>query len=98
MVGFQFSSRGFNKFLLFGQPDSERFHNGSRDLILDGKQIPHVALISLRPYLIAIRHAYQLGGNPDSIARGANATFKHGGNTELAANISDIRVSALEPK
>src|SRR5262249_2478299 len=98
MVGLQISGCCLNQPPLFGELDFHRFDDRARNLILDGKQISHVAIVLVRPYLITIRHAHQLNGNADAIARRADASFKYSGNAELTPDVADIAVAALVSK
>src|SRR5207249_9485465 len=75
MVGVEiFGGRGHERRRLAAvqrdlQPSRDRF----RDLILDSEDVGHVAVVALRPEMVAIAHFHQLDGDPEAIPSLADA-------------------------
>ena len=70
--------------------------NSSRNLILDRENIVELAVVSLRPQMVAVGSVDQLRGNSHPLVRSANAAFQHRCDVELPANFGDAQLLAFE--
>ena len=78
------------------QLDLQRGDDGARDFVLHFEDILDVAVVGLRPDVIAVVRADQLCGDADSAARLAHAAFEHVRDAQLLADRGYILGLALE--
>ncbi len=76
--------------------DSQRFDDVAGDLVLDLENVLELAVVALRPEVVAVGHANQLGGDPQPAARLAHAALENRGDLELPADLADVLALALE--
>src|SRR5262245_21374822 len=85
-----------------GRADGEIFlqfrHDLQRYLILHLEDILQVAVIILRPDMIAIDRVDQLRGYPDAFAGSSHATLEYGGHAELVPDLSHVFLLAFKRK
>src|SRR5215510_9810510 len=60
------------------------------DLVLYGKYVGEIAVVSFSPKMSAGRGLNELSGDPDAASRLPHATFKYKANAELASDLFDI--------
>ncbi len=66
------------------------------DLVLDSEHVGELAVVGLRPQVIAVGRVDELRGDADLIARLAHAALEHGGDVQLVRDVAHILVLALE--
>ena len=71
-------------------------HDRQGDLVLQLEDIAHLAVVALRPHLIAIGCVDQLHGDPEAIAGAPDAAVEHAGDAEGLRDSADIDRLALE--
>ncbi|GBF31607.1 hypothetical protein MnTg04_01569 [bacterium MnTg04] len=69
--------------------------HGARDFFLDFENIIELPVISLRPNVITVRHADQLGGNAYLITGFSDTAFEHMIDIELAADFPQVDIPPL---
>jgi len=75
---------------------SQLFHDGPRNLVLDGKHILHLSLVPFRPQMVAIGHAGELGCDPDPLPHFLYAPFEH--HTCVEPSSDGANIMNLRPK
>ena len=83
---------------VLGKMHPKRVHDGMRDLVLDIENIPHLAVISLRPELVSIRRIDQLRRDTHAVAGTAHAPFEDVLDIEPGADFADIQILAAQRK
>ena len=68
------------------------------DLILDGEHVRHLAVVALRPEVIAVGRAYELRRDADPVAGLAHTPFQDVLHIELGADLADVPLLAPERK
>ena len=66
--------------------------NGARDLVLHREDVGHLAIVSLRPELVAVGGIGELHGDPKSGPRPADRPFQHRGHVELLADGAQVQI------
>ena len=74
------------------EPLSDR----ARDLVLNRKDVLHLAVVTLGPEVVTARDVDQLGRDPEPPPGLTNASFEHRAHPELGADPSHVRVLSLE--
>src|SRR5262249_41394337 len=69
---------------------------GVGDLVLDGEDVRQLAVVRLRPEVVAVGDVDQLGADPQPVAGLADAALQDGADAELFADLADVLVAALE--
>ena len=82
--------------LAFEQLDLQLIYYRQGNLILNSKDILEVAIVSLRPQMIAVFNADKLSCDPQTIAGLSNASFKNVGHVELASYFAHVHLFAFE--
>src|SRR5437588_8390350 len=72
------------------QLDLQLIYYRQGDLILDSKDILEVAIVSLRPQMIAVFNADKLGGDPQTIAGLSNTSFENIRDVEPAPDFAHV--------
>ena len=90
------SARGEAGFFGRQQPHFQGVGDRARDLVLDLEDVFHLAVVALRPEMVAVGHVDQLRADPDPLAGLAHAPFEHALNVERAADPPDVFVLPLE--
>ena len=83
------------------KPSSEEEHiealdNGLRHLVLNVKNVGHLAVVTLRPEIVAIGHADQLRRHADAIPCPAHTSFDNSRDTQHFAGLANIHLFAAE--
>src|SRR5215472_12841039 len=80
-----------------GRDDAGRYRPGDalRDLVLDGKHVGQLAVVSLGPEMVPGFGIDQLRRDPDPIAGTTDAAFDHVTHAQLARHFADIHGGAL---
>jgi len=73
-----------------GQLHAKSIYNGSRNVVLNGKDIGHLAVAAFRPELTPISHVDQLRVNSEPGTCCAHAAFEHGSNLQLFGNLTKV--------
>jgi hypothetical protein len=81
---------------LGGEPDLQRARDSLRDLVLNREDVRHLAIVPLGPDVAAVGRRDELCGDPDSVARLADAAFEHVGDAQHFGDLPDVIVLALE--
>ena len=74
----------------------ERARHGAGDLVLHLEDVRQVAIVGLRPQVVAVGRANQLSADAQHLAALAHAALQHVGHPELAGDRADVFVLALE--
>ena len=82
--------------LAFAEDDAQRFDYCLRDVVLDCEYVLHLAVVTLRPQMVAIGDIHELRCNPQSVAHLSHASFEYCGYLELATDIADVLVPPFE--
>jgi len=86
-----------DRLLLFGQePQLQCADNRLRNLVLEREDVVQVAIVALRPDMAAGGAVDQLRGDPHPAARLAHAAFDNVADLELARDLRNVHVLALE--
>src|SRR6476646_9083012 len=67
-----------------------------RDFILDGEDVRHLPVVTLRPEMAAIRGGDELGDNANAAAGTPYAAFEHMANAEDRGDFADVFLFAFE--
>ena len=78
------------------QCDSQGTGHGARNVLLDGKEVIHRAVVGIRPELKAALGVDQLRGNPHAILRAADAALEKRRDAERGANRPRILLRLIE--
>ena len=66
------------------------------DLVLDGEYVFHLAVVALRPQVVAVGDVDQLGGDAQPVAGAPHAALQHRGYVERRADLADVLAFAFE--
>src|SRR5678815_1959800 len=83
-------------FFVRGKHELQRVHDIRRDFILDLEHIGHLAVVSLRPQIIARPNIDELGSNAKTVACLSYAAFENCSDVELFPDLTDVFRSLLE--
>src|SRR5258705_1677144 len=78
------------------KPDLEGGGDSLRDLILDGEDVRHLAVVALGPEMKAISHLDELRRDSDVVACRANATLENVPDVEPPADLPELDVAVSE--
>src|SRR5262249_37505174 len=97
IVGLEHAGRGLSEAssLGLGHLDGQRANDLLRDVVLHGEDVARVAVVALRPQVIARLRVHQLRGDPHAAARSLHAAFEHVPNTEVMADVTHVDRFAL---
>ena len=73
-----------------------RVDNGQRDLVLHGEDVSDLAVVLLRPSLIAVDDVDELRRNAQRRSGLSDATLENRADVQLATDLPDVDVLALE--
>ena len=76
--------------------DLQLLDDRQRELVLDGEDVPGVAVEPLRPQVEAVGHADQLRRDAQPAARGTHAALEHGVDVQDPADLADVEPLVLE--
>src|SRR5687767_1550261 len=82
--------------LALAEYDAERFNDRLRDVVLNREHILHLAIVSLRPELIAVGDIHQLRSDAQSIAHAANTAVENRRDAKLPPDFREILILSLE--
>ena len=82
--------------LLPAQVTAQRTDELLRNLGLDREDVAQVAIVALRPQVVAVHRAHELRRDPHTLACLADAAFEHRAHTERAADLAHVGGAALE--
>src|SRR2546429_426348 len=80
----------------FSERDLERAYDGPRDFVLHREHVLDVALVLLRPELIATRGVDQLGIHPDAAAGAPHRALEQRRNVQLLPDLAGVHVPVPE--
>jgi hypothetical protein len=83
-------------FLPATQDASQRGRDTLGDLVLDGEDIFELAVVALRPALIAVLDVDQLHVDPEAIAGLAHAALENRGDTQAPSHGADVHSRPTE--
>ncbi len=95
-VGVGSRSSGQGPKLVIAQDELQGPDHVLRDLILDGKDILEVPVVSFRPEMVARGYVDELDKNPQPVSGPLNAAFEQGIDMQLATYFAGILVAGLE--
>ena len=75
---------------------SQRLYDCGRQLVLHREDVLELAVVGLRPHVIAVRDADELREYTQAIAVPAHAPLQHRGDVQLLADLADVEVLPLE--
>src|SRR5262249_35992099 len=77
-------------------PAAHGRRDGLGNLVLQGEDVPHVAIVTLRPEVASAGPIDELRRDPDPVAGSADAAFDDVGDAELAGDILRLDRPTLE--
>ncbi len=77
---------------------AQGLHDARRNIVLHSEEFGHLAVVGLRPQVVATVHVDQLGGDPQCVARPAHRAFQHVDHPERMAHCVQVGILALERK
>src|SRR6267378_4063827 len=80
----------------FHESGPESLDDRAGQLILDREDAPELAVVCLRPQMVAVRGIHQLRRDPHRAAFAPDAPLNDGGDGELLADSPDAHVPSLE--
>jgi len=78
--------------------DLQRRDDGPRNVLLDAEHILELAVVRIRPKLVAVAGAHELRRDTHAIAALAHAPFEHRSHVQLPANLAHVDLPTLELK
>src|SRR5580704_18040854 len=81
-----------------GQPQLQRGHDRTGDVVLDSKHVLHHAVEPLRPEAETVGDLDELGSDAELGLHPAEAAFQHRLHTKGLTNLADVFVAAFERK
>src|SRR5262249_19498296 len=78
------------------QPYFQRLGDGARDLVLNGENILHLAIVAVRPQVVTILDVDQLRRHADLAAGLPDAAFQNGSYSQRRADLPNVLVLPLE--
>ena len=82
--------------LAFAQNHAQCLDDRLRDVLLNGEDISHLAIVLLRPEVIAVGDVDQLRGDANLVADLAYTALENRRDLELAADLADVFALGLE--
>jgi hypothetical protein len=82
-------------------PDERRrqgIDDGFDDFVLDREDVGQLAIVTLGPYVITVRHAAQLRGDPDAAAGATHAALENGIDVQVVSDLLNVDVAAAKPE
>ena len=98
LIGLYIVGRRFldGAFFLLPEYDAQRSHDVLGDLILNGEDIFELAIITLRPEVVAVSHVDELRRDAKPVAGFPHAALQHRVDLESASDLADVLVFFLE--
>ena len=81
-----------------GELNLQGIRNRLRDIILDGENVSHLAVIPFRPEMRLIGYLNELSGDPNAIARSPDAAFENRSYSEPLTDGAQILFLAAKGK
>ena len=78
------------------KPDAQRSHDRPCDLVLDGEHVSSIAIILVRPEMVAGRGVDELGAHPQLRSCPPDAALQYVADVELAPDLPDVDRLPLE--
>ena len=80
----------------FDESGPECLDDRAGQLVLDHEDAPELAVVRLRPQMVAVRRIHELGSNSHGAAFPPDTALNDGGHGELLADGPDVHVPSLE--
>src|SRR5687768_12316889 len=84
--------------LTFAEDYPQRLHYRLCYVVLNRKDVFHLAVVALRPQMISVGDVHELCGDAQLVSHLPDASLEHRRNLELPPNLSDVLVLPLECK
>src|SRR5882672_4161855 len=78
------------------EPGLQSAGDRARQLVLDRKDVPQVAVIRLGPEMVAVPCTDQLGHDPQRVAVAAHTSLEYGADAELLGDLADADILSFE--
>ena len=82
--------------LAFAEYHAKSFHDRLRDIVLNGEDVLHLAVVALRPQMITVGNVHELSGDAKAVAHLADAALENRRDLQLPSDLADVLVLSLE--